>query len=66
MNALMSKVAAFVRDEEGVALTEYLILLGLLVGGVIGAVTLAGGSLATAWGAWQNFFDGLTPTGLAG
>ena len=35
MKALLYKVRAFAREEDGVALTEYLILLGLLVGGVI-------------------------------
>ncbi|MBB4186192.1 pilus assembly protein Flp/PilA [Sinorhizobium terangae] len=57
MKALLSKVRAFAREEDGVALTEYLILLGLLVGGVIVAVTTAGDSLAAAWNSWGNFFS---------
>ena len=56
MKALLSEVRAFVREEDGVALSEYLVLLGLLVGGVIAAVTTAGGNLATAWTSWGNFF----------
>ncbi len=56
MKALLSEVRAFVREEEGVALSEYLVLLGLLVGGVILAVTTAGGNLATAWTNWGTFF----------
>lgn len=56
MKAVMSKVRAFAREEDGVALSEYLILLGLLVGGVIAAVTLAGENLATAWNGWGSFF----------
>lgn len=57
MKALLSEVRAFAREEEGVALTEYLILLGLLVGGVVGTVMLAGTSLNTAWSSWAGFWD---------
>jgi len=46
----------FTRDEDGLALTEYLVLLGLLVGGVIGAVIIFSGGLASAWTSWGNFF----------
>lgn len=56
MKALLYKVRAFAREEDGVALTEYLILLALLVGGVITAVTLAGTNLATVWTAWAGWF----------
>ena len=47
----------FAKDEEGLALTEYLILLGLLTGGVIIAVLAIGGSLNTAWTGWADWFD---------
>ncbi len=56
MKALLYKVRAFAREEDGVALSEYLVLLGLLVGGVILAVTTAGQNLATAWNGWGAFF----------
>ncbi|MDK1389201.1 hypothetical protein QN224_27735 [Sinorhizobium sp. 8-89] len=56
MKALLSKVRAFAREEDGVALTEYLILLALLVGGVIGAVTLAGTNLSNVWNGWAGWF----------
>lgn len=46
----------FSRDEDGLALTEYLILLGLLIGGVIVAVTLFGTNLSNSWGLWANYF----------
>lgn len=39
-------------DEDGLALTEYLILLGLLTGAVIGAVLLFGTGLSAAWADW--------------
>ena len=35
MTKFANMVRAFAREEDGIALTEYLILLGLLVGGVI-------------------------------
>ena len=47
----------FVQDYEGSALTEYLILLGLLTAGVIAAVLSVGDSLQTAWTGWANWFD---------
>ncbi|MBY5851035.1 MULTISPECIES: Flp family type IVb pilin [Rhizobium] len=56
MKAFVNSVRAFAREEDGVALTEYLILLALLVGGVIAAVTLAGNNLATVWNGWAGWF----------
>lgn len=44
-------------DEDGLALTEYLILLGLLTGAVIVAVTAFGGSLGDAWETWKTWAD---------
>jgi pilus assembly protein Flp/PilA len=46
---------AFVKDEDGAALTEYLILLGLIVGGVVAAVTTFGTNLAAVWTAWATW-----------
>ena len=46
----------FVKDEEGLALTEYLILLGLLTAGVITAVIAVGSSLQVAWNDWAGWF----------
>ncbi|WP_083203500.1 Flp family type IVb pilin [Ensifer adhaerens] len=56
MKAFLTKVRAFSREEDGVALTEYLILLALLVGGVITAVTAAGSNLSAAWGEWGTWW----------
>jgi pilus assembly protein Flp/PilA len=62
MKALLYKVRAFAREEDGVALTEYLILLALLVGGVITAVTVAGTNLSGAWDQWATWWtDNLNP-----
>ncbi|KRD67024.1 hypothetical protein [Ensifer sp. Root278] len=62
MKAFLTKVRAFSREEDGVALTEYLILLGLLVGGVVTAVSVAGTNLDAAWDQWATWFtDTLDP-----
>ncbi|UTY46593.1 hypothetical protein [Sinorhizobium fredii] len=62
MKAFVAKVSAFAREEDGVALTEYLILLGLLVGGVVLAVNTAGANLDAAWDSWATWFtDNLPP-----
>ena len=63
MTKMASMMRAFAREEDGIALTEYLMLLGLLIGGVIVAVTTAGESLTAAWSSWGNWWDNLTPTG---
>ena len=42
-------------DEDGLALTEYLILLGLLTAAVILAVGLFGTNLAAQWDAWAGW-----------
>lgn len=49
-------VHRFKNDEEGLALTEYLVLLGLLIGGVIVAVTAFGRGLSTTWNGWATWF----------
>jgi len=56
MKAFVNSVRAFAWEEDGVALTEYLILLALLIGGVITAVTLAGDNLTAVWNAWAGWF----------
>ena len=47
-------------DEEGLALTEYVLLLGLLTGAVIAAVLLFGQNLAVIWDAWADYLGGLS------
>lgn len=59
MKKALESIRAFAVEEDGVALTEYLILLALLVGGVIIAVTTAGGSLAAAWASWGTWWGQL-------
>ena len=43
------------KDRSGLALTEYLILLGLLTAAVITAVALFGTTLAAAWTTWAEW-----------
>ena len=42
----------FVHEDDGAALTEYVVLLGILVVGVIAAVAAFGGALSTVWAGW--------------
>jgi len=49
--------ASFLNGEEGLALTEYLILLGLLTAGAVTSVLAIGNSMDTAWAGWSNWFD---------
>ncbi|MGB3901062.1 MAG: hypothetical protein WA973_21165 [Mesorhizobium sp.] len=58
MKKVLESIRAFAAEEDGIALTEYLVLLGLLVAGVISAVAVAGSSLAGAWEGWGTFWDG--------
>lgn len=62
MKALLNKVRAFAREEDGVALSEYLVLLGILIGGVVAAVGLVGTDLDAAWDNWDGWFTGTLPT----
>lgn len=53
--AMANTIRAFMADESGASLTEYLILLGVLAGGVAATVvafstTLSG--IYTAWATW--------------
>ncbi len=59
----MKIIRQFRDDEEGLALTEYLILLALLTGGVVVSVLLIGDQLQIAWGAWGGFFTDLAGLG---
>ena len=53
----ITTLQSFRKEEDGLALTEYLILLGLLVGASIASVLLIGEDLGTAWGTWVDFFN---------
>lgn len=54
----INMLKAFRKEEDGLALTEYLILLGLLTGAVIAAVLGFGEELGTLWGEWNTWLRG--------
>ena len=58
MNALITKFIAKTiqlhREEDGLALTEYLILLGIIAGGLIALVGVFGTDLGGAWTSLTN------------
>lgn len=56
----------FRKNNSGLALTEYLLLLGLLTGAVVVAVLTFGTNLGAAWTAWQAWLDNdrLEPTAI--
>jgi pilus assembly protein Flp/PilA len=57
----MSKIVSFSRslmkDDEGLALVEYTILLALIASAVIATIVLVGDKISTAW---TNFNTNLT------
>lgn len=45
----MSILVRFRRDRSGLALTEYLVMIGLLTGGLVAAVALMFGAMENGW-----------------
>ncbi len=56
----MDLTRRFRDEEEGLALTEYLILLGLLTAAVIAAVLAFGGRLGILWQTWADWATNLS------
>ena len=54
---VLEYVSKFKNEEQGIALTEYLILLGLLTAGVIVAVLAIGVDLGAYWNSWAAWFS---------
>ena len=54
---LKRMIIGFKQADEGLALTEYVVLLGVLVAGVASAVTFFGDSLADLWVAWSEWVE---------
>lgn len=60
MFSFIKYMASRIREEEdGVALSEYLVLLGLLVAGVLVAVGTFGTNLGVTWTTWATWIAGL-------
>lgn len=66
MTKLSNLVTRFVKDEDGVALTEYLVLLGLITAAVITAILLFGNNLATSFDEWADWIAAKTGSPVAG
>jgi pilus assembly protein Flp/PilA len=59
MTRFAKMIRAFAHEEDGVALSEYLMLLALLIGGVLLFITTAGTNLGEAWNSWAGWFNKL-------
>lgn len=59
LTAVKRSLSKLWSDRSGLALTEYLILLGLLTAAVIAAVLLFGTNLAAAWDGWATWVGAL-------
>lgn len=44
-------------NDSGLALTEYLLLLGLVIGGVTFSIGAFSGTIGTAWRDWAGFYE---------
>jgi pilus assembly protein Flp/PilA len=62
LTKIKTKMTHFYQQEEGLALTEYLILLGIIAGGLIVIVGIYGTDLGGAWSSLTDSvfgYDGL-------
>jgi len=57
LQMLKAMFGRFRRDEDGLALTEYVVLLGLIVAAVIIAVQAFGTNLADTWDQWATWIN---------
>lgn len=58
----MNAIVEFLRDEEGATAIEYGLIAGLVAIGIIGAITLLGGNLATMFRAIATRIGGTDAT----
>lgn len=52
---MVDRIRVFAREQDGAALTEYVVLLGILIVGVVGAVLAFSSALSTAWTGWADW-----------
>ena len=62
LTKIKTKITHFYQQEDGLALTEYLILLGIIAGGLIVIVGIYGSDLGGAWSSLTDSVFG--PDGL--
>lgn len=61
MKTIVENILAFCAEEDGAALTEYIVLLGILTAGIIAAINLFGVNATTLWNSWAVWILGVTP-----
>ena len=61
MRKLLGALKKFGKDEEGAALIEYTVLLGILLVAVIATITLVGTWISGQWTAWISALPALAP-----
>ena len=54
MTKLLSQIKSFANDEEGAALIEYTVLLGIMLVAVIATIVFVGGWINTQWTALKG------------
>lgn len=54
MRKFLGNLEKLVKDEEGAALIEYTVLLGILLVAVIATIVLVGGWISTQWTTLQK------------
>ncbi len=61
---MMEAVRDFLREEDGAALAEYIVLLGLMIAGAIVSVVAFGSEISGIYRDWANW-AGQMPSGGA-
>ena len=56
----ITMLQSFRKEEDGLALTEYLILLGLLTAAVVLAITTLGGNIGASFNDWATWITNNT------
>jgi pilus assembly protein Flp/PilA len=58
MTKVLGALKKFAKDEEGAALIEYTVLLGIMLVAVIGSIVYTGGWITTKWQALTTALAG--------
>ncbi len=53
----MERIKKFIKDESGIALTEYIVLGAMIVGATVVAVAAAGGAIGTFFDNMKTWID---------
>ena len=61
MKTICREYSCLCAEEDGAALTEYIVLLGILTAGIIAAINLFGVNATTLWNSWAVWILGVTP-----